>query len=160
MAYVVAYIRATKYKRFLKKTQGLSRNKKHPTQGIRGSLCSPHCFYLIRCYLRSVTKAIPPVFLIYLACEWQGYSESPQYVSLEIDEKKRLQIYGENGSPVRTHNIGTQDLLEVFLSNDHQHRALLLKIPKEYDLVGNNYVEHFHIFKSTAVRKYVSKCTN
>ncbi|KAK3558395.1 hypothetical protein QTP86_017988, partial [Hemibagrus guttatus] len=104
VAYVVAYIRATKYKRFLKKTQGLTRDKKHPTHGIR-------------------------------ACEWQGYSESPQHVSLEIDEKKRLQIYGENGSPVRTHNIGTQDLLEVFLSNDHQHRALLLKIPKEYDLV-------------------------
>lgn len=72
---------------------------------------------------------------ICLALEWQGYSDSPQYVSLEIDEKKRLQIYGENCSPVRTHNLGTQDLLEVFLSNDHHHRALLLKIPKEYDLV-------------------------
>ncbi|KAK2834504.1 hypothetical protein Q7C36_015205 [Tachysurus vachellii] len=104
MAYVVAYMRKTKYKRFLKRTQGLTRDKKNHIHGIR-------------------------------AYEWQGYSESPQCVSLEIDEKKRLQIYGENGSPVRTHNIGTQDLLEVFLSNDHQHRALLLKIPKEYDLV-------------------------
>ncbi|KAF4081387.1 hypothetical protein AMELA_G00160610 [Ameiurus melas] len=103
VAYIVAYIRATKYKRFLKRTQGPTKDKTTP-HGIR-------------------------------ACEWQGYSDSPQYVSLEIDEKKRLQIYGENGSPVRTHNLGTQDLLEVFLSNDHQHRALLLKIPKEYDLV-------------------------
>ncbi|KAM9496643.1 dual oxidase 1 [Clarias gariepinus] len=103
VAYMVAQIRATKYKRFLKRTQGPTKDK--PTaHGIR-------------------------------ALEWQGYSDSPQYVSLEIDEKKRLQIYGENGSPVRTHNLGTQDLLEVFLSNDHHHRALLLKIPKEYDLV-------------------------
>ncbi|KAI5100464.1 dual oxidase 1 isoform X2, partial [Silurus meridionalis] len=105
VAYIVAYIRATKYKRFLKRTQGQTKDKKkNPTHGIQ-------------------------------ACEWQGYSDSPQYVSLEIDEKKRLQIYSENGSPVRTHNLGTQDLLEVFLSNDHQQRALLLKIPKEYDLV-------------------------
>ncbi|TSM52321.1 Dual oxidase 2 [Bagarius yarrelli] len=105
VAYLVAYIRATKYKRFLKKRiQGPTKDKKGPTHGIR-------------------------------ACEWQGYSDSPQSVSLEIDEKKRLQIYGENGALVRTHNLGTQDFLEVFLSNDHQHRALLLKIPKEYDLV-------------------------
>lgn len=149
MAYVVAYMRKTKYKRFLKRTQGLTRDKKKHTHGIRGSLFSPHYFYLIWCYQRSVTKAILPVLIICPAYEWQGYSESPQCVSLEIDEKKRLQIYGENGSPVRTHNIGTQDLLEVFLSSDHQHRALLLKIPKEYDLVGNNSVEYFHIFKST-----------
>lgn len=93
------------------------------------------------------------MFSICPACEWQGYSDSPQYVSLEIDEKKRLHIYGENGSPVRTHNLGTQDLIEVFLSNDHQHRALLLKIPKEYDLVGD-HVEHFHIFKATTNRLF------
>lgn len=86
---------------------------------------------------------------MYLACEWQGYSDSSQYVSLVIDEKKRLQIYSENGSPVRTHTLGTQDHLEVFLSNDHHHRALLLKIPKEYDLVGNYYVDHLHMFSFT-----------
>lgn len=95
------------------------------------------------------TKANISVLLICLACEWQGYLHSPQNVSLEIDEKKRLQIYGENGSPVRAHNLGNQDLLEVFLSNDHQHRALLLRIPKEYDLVRNNYAEHLPIFKYT-----------
>uniref|UniRef100_A0A4W4EYL4 NAD(P)H oxidase (H2O2-forming) n=1 Tax=Electrophorus electricus TaxID=8005 RepID=A0A4W4EYL4_ELEEL len=48
---------------------------------------------------------------------------------------KRLQIYGQNGSPMRCHKLGTQDHLEVLLSNDRQKRALLLKIPKEYDLV-------------------------
>ncbi|XP_062858438.1 dual oxidase 1 [Trichomycterus rosablanca] len=103
VAYLVAHIRATKYKRFLKNTRGPTKDKK-PTHGIA-------------------------------ACEWQGYTESPQQVSLMIDEKKRLQIYGENGSPLRCHNLGTQDHLEVLLSSDHQHRAVLLKIQKEYDLV-------------------------
>uniref|UniRef100_A0A8B9LTA5 NAD(P)H oxidase (H2O2-forming) n=1 Tax=Astyanax mexicanus TaxID=7994 RepID=A0A8B9LTA5_ASTMX len=75
------------------------------------------------------------VLSVCLAYEWQGYTETPQAVSLVIDEKKRLQIYSENGSTMRCHNLGTQDRIEVLLSNDSQHRALLLKIPKEYDLV-------------------------
>ncbi|KAI4872124.1 hypothetical protein NFI96_031066 [Prochilodus magdalenae] len=102
-AHIVAKIRATKFKKFLKRTGGGSKDKE-PDHGIT-------------------------------ACEWQGYEETPQPVSLVIDEKKKLHIYGENRVPMRTHNLGTQGRLDVLLSNDHQQRALLLKIPKEYDLV-------------------------
>ncbi|XP_036432005.1 dual oxidase 2 [Colossoma macropomum] len=103
VAYIVAKIRAAKYRKFLKRTRRPS-NDKEPNDGIT-------------------------------ACEWQGYTETPQPVSLVIDEKNRLSIYGENRSPLRSHNLGTQERLDVLLSNDHQQRALLLKIPKEYDLV-------------------------
>lgn len=41
VAYIVAYIRATKYKRFLKRTQSPTKDKT-TTHGIRGSLCSLH----------------------------------------------------------------------------------------------------------------------
>ncbi|KAK1789841.1 hypothetical protein P4O66_015720, partial [Electrophorus voltai] len=102
-ACMVAYIRAAKYRRFLKRTRGPTQDKE-PANGIT-------------------------------ACEWQGHSGLPRQVNLVIDEKKRLQIYGQNGSPMRCHKLGTQDHLEVLLSNDRQKRALLLKIPKEYDLV-------------------------
>uniref|UniRef100_A0A4W4F1A7 NAD(P)H oxidase (H2O2-forming) n=1 Tax=Electrophorus electricus TaxID=8005 RepID=A0A4W4F1A7_ELEEL len=66
---------------------------------------------------------------------FKGPTQDKEPVNLVIDEKKRLQIYGQNGSPMRCHKLGTQDHLEVLLSNDRQKRALLLKIPKEYDLV-------------------------
>ncbi|XP_072529795.1 dual oxidase 1 [Salminus brasiliensis] len=102
-ASIVARVRAAKYRKFLKRLRGPSKDKE-PAHGIT-------------------------------AYEWQGYTETPQAVSLVIDEKKRLQIYSENGSNMRCHNLGTQDRIEVLLSNDCQHRSLLLKIPKEYDLV-------------------------
>ncbi|XP_017569119.2 dual oxidase 2 [Pygocentrus nattereri] len=103
VAYLVAKIRAAKYRKFLKRTRGPSKDKE-PNNGIT-------------------------------ACEWQGYTETPQPVSLVIDKNKRLHIYSENANPLRSHNLGNQEWLEVLLSNDHQQRALLLKIPKEYDLV-------------------------
>ncbi|XP_076863360.1 dual oxidase 1 isoform X2 [Brachyhypopomus gauderio] len=102
-AWAVAYIRAARYRRFLRKTRGPTKDKE-PACGTT-------------------------------ACEWQGESGLPRQVSLVVDEKKRLQIYGENGSLLRCHKLGTQDHLEILLSNDRQRRALLLKIPKEYDLV-------------------------
>ncbi|XP_066525511.1 dual oxidase 1 [Hoplias malabaricus] len=100
-ALIVAKIRAVRYRKFLKRIRGPSKDKE-PVYGIT-------------------------------AHEWQGYTET-QPVNLVIDEMKKLHIYGEKGSR-HSHNLGTQEQLEVFLSNDHQQRALLLRIPKEYDLV-------------------------
>ncbi|XP_016373255.1 dual oxidase 1-like [Sinocyclocheilus rhinocerous] len=69
------------------------------------------------------------------AKEWLGHNTAPRQVALAFNEKTVLQTFDENGSLLSSHSLGNQDHLNVLISNDHQHRALLLKIPKEYDLV-------------------------
>ncbi|XP_016342271.1 dual oxidase 1-like [Sinocyclocheilus anshuiensis] len=70
-----------------------------------------------------------------IAKEWLGHNTAPRQVALAFNEKTVLQTFDENGSLLSSHSLGNQDHLNVLISNDHQHRALLLKIPKEYDLV-------------------------
>ncbi|KAI3371209.1 hypothetical protein L3Q82_023837 [Scortum barcoo] len=69
------------------------------------------------------------------AYEWQGHKKSLQAVSMEIDEKRRLQVFDRSGSSQRCLNLANQQYLDVLLSSDRQHKALLLKVSKEYDLV-------------------------
>ncbi|KAI7811828.1 dual oxidase 1 [Triplophysa rosa] len=68
------------------------------------------------------------------AKEWLGHNTTPQQVTLAFNEKKVFQVFYESRS-LTSHNLFNQDHLDVLISNDHLHRALLLKIPKEYDLV-------------------------
>uniref|UniRef100_A0A3B4H2Q2 NAD(P)H oxidase (H2O2-forming) n=1 Tax=Pundamilia nyererei TaxID=303518 RepID=A0A3B4H2Q2_9CICH len=72
---------------------------------------------------------------LYRAYEWQGHKKQLQPVSVEIDEKRRLQVCDRSGTAHRCINLRNQDYLDVVLSNDCQQKALLLKVPKEYDLV-------------------------
>uniref|UniRef100_A0A3Q1IJ15 NAD(P)H oxidase (H2O2-forming) n=1 Tax=Anabas testudineus TaxID=64144 RepID=A0A3Q1IJ15_ANATE len=69
------------------------------------------------------------------AYEWQGHNRPLHPVSLEVDEKKRLQVFDRSGPALRCLSLGSQNYLDVFLSSDRQRKALLLKVPKEYDLV-------------------------
>lgn len=57
-------------------------------------------------------------------------------VSVEVDEKRRLQVFDRSGSVQRRLNLDNQGYLDVHLSNNRQRKALLLKVPKEYDLVS------------------------
>uniref|UniRef100_A0A3P9DSH1 NAD(P)H oxidase (H2O2-forming) n=1 Tax=Maylandia zebra TaxID=106582 RepID=A0A3P9DSH1_9CICH len=66
---------------------------------------------------------------------WQGHKKQLQPISVEIDEKRRLQVCDRSGTAHRCINLRNQDYLDVVLSNDCQQKALLLKVPKEYDLV-------------------------
>ncbi|XP_037833973.1 dual oxidase 1 [Kryptolebias marmoratus] len=68
------------------------------------------------------------------ACEWQGHGNQLQPVRVEV-EKRRLQVFDRSGPSHRRLNLGNQDRIDVLLSNDRHHKALLLKVPKEYDLV-------------------------
>ncbi|XP_037624041.1 dual oxidase 1 [Sebastes umbrosus] len=70
-----------------------------------------------------------------IAHEWQGHKKPLHPVSLEVDEKRRLQVFDRSGSAQRCLNLGNQNYLDVLLSNDRHHKALLLKVSKEYDLV-------------------------
>ncbi|KAG1939411.1 dual oxidase [Pimephales promelas] len=69
------------------------------------------------------------------AKEWLGHNKAPRQVILAFNEKKVFQTFDENGSLLSSHSFGSQEHLKAIIPNDHQHRALLLKIPKEYDLV-------------------------
>ncbi|KAM6937988.1 dual oxidase 2 [Xenentodon cancila] len=68
------------------------------------------------------------------AYEWQGHKNQLHPVSVEV-EKRRLQLVDRSGSTYRCLNLGNQDYLDVLLSNDRHRKAVLLKVPKEYDLV-------------------------
>ncbi|XP_054588942.2 dual oxidase 2 [Nothobranchius furzeri] len=68
------------------------------------------------------------------AYEWQGHKKQLLPVSVEV-KKKQLQVFDRSGSSHRILNLGNQDYLDVLLSNDCHHKALILKVPKEYDLV-------------------------
>lgn len=54
-----------------------------------------------------------------------------------MDEKMRLHVYDRSGLPLRCLILGNQCNLDIHLSNDRHRKALLLKVPAEYDLVGN-----------------------
>ncbi|KAG7245490.1 hypothetical protein INR49_010941 [Caranx melampygus] len=69
------------------------------------------------------------------AYEWQGHKKTLHPVSVEVDEKRGLQVFDRSGSSLRYLFLGDQDFLDIRLSKDHHRKALLLKVPKEYDLV-------------------------
>ncbi|TRY81714.1 hypothetical protein DNTS_026021 [Danionella cerebrum] len=77
---------------------------------------------------RSSGNKEPPLGTV--AKEWLGPTALRQ-VTLAFNEKKVFQSFDESGSLLSSHSLGNQ----VIVSNDHQRRALLLKIPKEYDMV-------------------------
>uniref|UniRef100_A0A671NVC6 NAD(P)H oxidase (H2O2-forming) n=1 Tax=Sinocyclocheilus anshuiensis TaxID=1608454 RepID=A0A671NVC6_9TELE len=83
----------------------------------------------------SLLTSVISFYFFYSAKEWLGHNTAPRQVALAFNEKTVLQTFDENGSLLSSHSLGNQDHLNVLISNDHQHRALLLKIPKEYDLV-------------------------
>lgn len=78
------------------------------------------------------------------AFEWQGHSKQMCPISVEV-EKRRLQVFDRSGSTHRSLNLGNQDCLDVLLANDRQNKALLLKVPKEYDLVSRGWIPQPHI---------------
>ncbi|KAJ3596396.1 hypothetical protein NHX12_002803 [Muraenolepis orangiensis] len=70
-----------------------------------------------------------------MAYEWLGPKKPLQSVSVEVTEKRMVQVSDHAGSASRRLNLGNQTHLHILLSNDRQHKVLLLKVPKEYDLV-------------------------
>ncbi|NWY30255.1 DUOX2 oxidase, partial [Pheucticus melanocephalus] len=69
------------------------------------------------------------------AMEWHGpkTDSCPVYIQLQAD--KVLKVLDSRGSVLRSINLKAQPRVEVILSNNKGNKALLLKSPKEYDLV-------------------------
>uniref|UniRef100_A0AAQ4PB93 Dual oxidase n=1 Tax=Gasterosteus aculeatus aculeatus TaxID=481459 RepID=A0AAQ4PB93_GASAC len=103
VAYMVAYLRKYRYRKFQRKRKAVDRTEE------------------------------PAVEIT--AHEWQGHRKPLQPVSVELDEKRRLQVFDRSGSAHRSLNLRDQDHLDILLSSDRQQKALLLKVSKEYDLV-------------------------
>uniref|UniRef100_A0A8C7NTF0 NAD(P)H oxidase (H2O2-forming) n=1 Tax=Oncorhynchus mykiss TaxID=8022 RepID=A0A8C7NTF0_ONCMY len=68
-------------------------------------------------------------------CEWQGPKKPLFPVSLLIDDRRKLQVFDRSGPALRSLSLGTQTHLDVLLSSNNYRRALVMKVPKEYDLV-------------------------
>lgn len=96
------------------------------------------CNVMLACYANEDKFINFWGFFFVLLCsakEWLGHNTAPRQVTLAFNEKKVFQTFDENGSLLSSHSFGNQEHLKVIIPNDHQHRSLLLKIPKEYDLV-------------------------
>ncbi|NXM26167.1 DUOX2 oxidase, partial [Oxyruncus cristatus] len=67
--------------------------------------------------------------------EWHGpkTDSSPVYIQLQAD--KVLKVLDGRGSVTRSVNLKAYQRVEVILSNNKGNKALLLRSPKEYDLV-------------------------
>ncbi|NXP53088.1 DUOX2 oxidase, partial [Heliornis fulica] len=83
------------------------------------------------------------------AMEWHGpkTDSSPVFIQLQAD--KVLKVLDGRGSVLRSISLKTHQSVEVILSSNKGNKALLLKSPKEYDLVllfseeteRNNFIE-------------------
>uniref|UniRef100_A0A8C3VKA7 NAD(P)H oxidase (H2O2-forming) n=1 Tax=Catharus ustulatus TaxID=91951 RepID=A0A8C3VKA7_CATUS len=70
-----------------------------------------------------------------VSTEWHGpkTDNSPVYIRLQAE--KVLKVLDNRGSVLRSINLKAHQRVEVILSNNKGNKALLLKSPKEYDLV-------------------------
>ncbi|XP_049580579.1 dual oxidase 2 [Syngnathus scovelli] len=71
----------------------------------------------------------------FAACEWLNHKKPLHPVMVEVIEERKLQIRDRSGATLRCLNLNKQHRLNVLLSYDRHQKALLLKVPKEYDLV-------------------------
>ena len=81
------------------------------------------------------------------AIEWVGKQEGERDVFVKFDESnKRIVLQTKRGDPVRRINIGNLAKFEnativMMITNDRKRPIMLVKIPKEYDMVHfNNFL--------------------
>ncbi|OWK09826.1 DUOX1 [Cervus elaphus hippelaphus] len=68
------------------------------------------------------------------AMEWQGHKEPCRPVLVHL-QPGQIHVVDGRLSVLRTVQLRPPQQVNLILSSNHGHRALLLKIPKEYDLV-------------------------
>ncbi|KAG8440372.1 hypothetical protein GDO86_006214 [Hymenochirus boettgeri] len=86
------------------------------------------------------------------ASEWCGYDEPSQHVLIQLYPNQILKVLDLIQKKTRTINLRNHPNFQVFLSNSDGNRAVLIQIPKEYDLVlmfknngdRTNFLEQFH----------------
>nr|XP_033776119.1 dual oxidase 1-like [Geotrypetes seraphini] len=69
------------------------------------------------------------------ALEWQGPKETNRHVLLQLNNSKLIKVLDSRCTVLRSINLQSHQKVDVIQSNNKGYRALLLKVPKEYDLV-------------------------
>ncbi|NXW37652.1 DUOX2 oxidase, partial [Phaetusa simplex] len=69
------------------------------------------------------------------AMEWHGPKTDSSLVYIQLQADKVLKVLDGRGSVLRSISLKAHQRVEVILSNNKGNKALLLKSPKEYDLV-------------------------
>ncbi|NXS61506.1 DUOX2 oxidase, partial [Brachypteracias leptosomus] len=69
------------------------------------------------------------------AMEWHGPKTDSSLVYIQFQADKVLKVLDGRGSVLRSINLKAHQRVEVILSSNRGNKALLLKSPKEYDLV-------------------------
>ncbi|NWR33479.1 DUOX2 oxidase, partial [Tachuris rubrigastra] len=69
------------------------------------------------------------------AMEWHGPKTDSSPVCIQLQADKVLKVLDGRGSVMRSINLKAYQRVEMILSNNKGNKALLLKSPKEYDLV-------------------------
>uniref|UniRef100_A0A8B9P2S0 NAD(P)H oxidase (H2O2-forming) n=1 Tax=Apteryx owenii TaxID=8824 RepID=A0A8B9P2S0_APTOW len=80
-------------------------------------------------------KQDPILFSLPSAMEWHGPKIDSSPVCIQLQPDKVLKVLDSRWSVLRSISLKTQQRVEMILSNNKGNRALLLKSPKEYDLV-------------------------
>lgn len=68
--------------------------------------------------------------------EWHGPKTESSLVHIQLQADKVLKVLDGRGLLLRSVNLKAQQRVEVILSSNKGNKALLLKSPKEYDLVS------------------------
>ncbi|XP_030043766.1 dual oxidase 1 isoform X2 [Microcaecilia unicolor] len=69
------------------------------------------------------------------ATEWRGSKEISHQVYLQFQANHLIKVLDSRCSVIRSINLQHQNEVDLIQSNNKGHKVLLLKIPKEYDLV-------------------------
>ncbi|KAM4748977.1 dual oxidase 1-like [Rhinophrynus dorsalis] len=94
------------------------------------------------------------------ACEWCGPDEPSQDVLIQLHPNQILKVLDARMTKTRIINLKKQSKVEVVLSNNDGNKAVLIKIPKEYDLVllfkqnrdRNTFIQQFKdLFQGSAI---------
>ncbi|XP_007424741.1 dual oxidase 2 [Python bivittatus] len=69
------------------------------------------------------------------AFEWQGSKTDSSLVYIQLKEDRVIKVLDSKLAVVRSITLKSQQKVETIMSNNRGSKAILLKIPKEYDLV-------------------------
>lgn len=78
---------------------------------------------------RLIQSLLPP------ALEWHGFKTESSLVYIQLNEDKVIKVLDGKLAVVRSITLRSQQKVETIMSHNRGSRTILLKIPKEYDLV-------------------------
>ena len=89
-----------------------------------------------------------------VATEWVGKKEGERSVRIKFDKsKKTILVQTSGGKPLRTIDLSIlaaastsseNKTVDVIISADRNLRLLLIRVPKEYDLVKKPIISYHH----------------